>query len=287
MAKIEVLSPGLFSTIQDLGRYNFRKFGVPISGAMDKYSAKMANLILQNFEDCAVMEITQMGPKLKFHSPTKIGITGANLSPRINNQEIQNDQVYFLLEGDVLSFGKRVNGCRTYLSISGGFQTETILDSKSWYEGISENIKLEKGMSLHFKDLDQEENKTNASVKVNNKHILETTIEVEEGPEFYKLPTSTKEELKNRLFKIDKNNSRMAIQLTEKLKNEFLPIITSPVVPGTVQLTPSGNLIVLMRDCQTTGGYPRILQLTEKGINTISQKIIGDQITFNLKDSGN
>ncbi|SDS82647.1 biotin-dependent carboxylase uncharacterized domain-containing protein [Gillisia sp. Hel1_33_143] len=287
MAKIEVLSPGLFSTIQDLGRHNFRKYGVPISGAMDMFSAKMANLILQNSEDYAVLEITQMGPKLKFHSAAKIGITGANLSPKINDEEIQNDQVYFLEEGDELSFGKRVNGCRTYLSISGGFKTETILESKSWYEGISENIKLEKGMILYFQDFEQKDAATNASVKVNSKHVFETKIELEEGPEFYKLSTSTKEEIKNRFFTIDKNNSRMAIQLTEKLKNELLPIITSPVVPGTVQLTPSGNLIVLMRDCQTTGGYPRILQLTENGINTMSQKIMGDQVMFSFKDFGN
>lgn len=282
-AKIEVLSPGLFSTIQDMGRYNYRKYGVPISGAMDNYSAKMGNLILQNQEDCAVLEITQMGPKLKFNSAAKIAITGADLSPKINSEFIKNNQVYFLDNGDELSFGKRKNGCRAYLSISGGFQTETVLGSKSWYDGISEYPKLEKGMSLHYKEEDQIKIQTYATVKINNQYLLEPAVEVEEGPEFYLLSNSEKDDLLKSYFKIDKNNSRMAIQLTEKLRNDLEPIITSPVVPGTVQLTPLGNLIILMRDCQTTGGYPRVLQLTENGMNTMAQKILGEQILFRLK----
>ena len=74
----------------------------------------------------------------------------------------------------------------------------------------------------------------------------------------------------------------MAIQLKEVLTNKLSPIITGPVLPGTVQLTPSGKLIVLMRDCQTTGGYPRVLQLSEVGINSIAQKVVGDMLRFEL-----
>ena len=284
MSKIEVLSPGLFSTIQDLGRYNYRKYGVPISGAMDQLSAKIGNLILRNSEDSAVLEITQMGPKLMFYDVAKIAITGADLSPKINSELIKNDEVYFINKGDELSFGKRKTGCRAYLSVSGGFQTETVLGSKSWYEGISENSKLEKGMFLKYNDEEQNIGNTNASIKIKTDHITETEIEVEEGPEFYLLPSASKDILCNSFFKIDKNNNRMAIQLSEKFENELQPIITSPVIPGTVQLTPLGNLMVLMRDCQTTGGYPRVLQLTERGMNTIAQKIMGDQIKFCFKE---
>ena len=77
----------------------------------------------------------------------------------------------------------------------------------------------------------------------------------------------------------------MAIQLQEQLQNDLKPIITGPVVPGTVQLTPSGKLIVLMRDCQTTGGYPRILQLSDKGIRTIAQKLTNENINFSFQQS--
>ena len=74
----------------------------------------------------------------------------------------------------------------------------------------------------------------------------------------------------------------MAYQLKELFKNDLKSIITSPVLPGTVQLTPSGNLIILMRDCQTTGGYPRILQLNEAALNVLSQKYSGQKIQFQL-----
>src|SRR5680860_1641904 len=91
-AEIEVLQPGLFSSIQDVGRNRFLKYGVPMSGVMDLYAAKMANLILQNKPDSAVLEITQMGPKLKFSDPVKIAIFGASLSPKINNLKIENNK---------------------------------------------------------------------------------------------------------------------------------------------------------------------------------------------------
>ena len=74
----------------------------------------------------------------------------------------------------------------------------------------------------------------------------------------------------------------MAYQLEEPIKNNLKPIITSLVLPGTVQLTPAGNLIILMRDCQTTGGYPRVLQLTEHAINILSQKYVGKKVQFKL-----
>jgi allophanate hydrolase subunit 2 len=83
---------------------------------------------------------------------------------------------------------------------------------------------------------------------------------------------------------ISKNNSRMAYQLDGVLLNKLEPIITSLVMPGTVQLTPSGKLIVLMRDCQATGGYPRVLQLSDMAINVMAQKKTGDVIQFNIKD---
>ena len=94
------------------------------------------------------------------------------------------------------------------------------------------------------------------------------------------LRNEEKEALFQKEFSIDQNNNRMAIQLKEELINNLDPIITGPVLPGTVQLTPSGKLIVLMRDCQTTGGYPRVLQLSSSGMDVISQKATGGKVIF-------
>ncbi len=279
-AEIEVLQPGLFSTIQDPGRRGFLKYGIPMSGVMDFYAAKFANLILRNNPDSAVLEITQMGPKLRFSHPVKISICGALISPKINNFPIENNRVYKIEAGDELSFGKRKVGCRAYLAISGGFKTKKVLKSRSWFEGVTDNFKLIKSLKLPYESTNESKTETNTSIKFISEYLGTSEIEVFPGPEFDLLSESEQEILKSHNFSIDKNNNRMAIQLQEIVENTLKPIITGPVLPGTVQLTPSGKLIVLMRDCQTTGGYPRVMQLSETGMNKIAQKIIGECVSF-------
>ncbi|WP_010230686.1 5-oxoprolinase subunit C family protein [Gillisia marina] len=282
MGEIEVLKPGLYSTIQDLGRRNFRKYGVPKSGVMDSYAAKKANLILCNLETSPVLEITQLGSKLKFTEPTQIAICGANLSPKINDISVLNNRMLSIKKDEVLSFGKRIKGCRAYISILGGFASEKILGSYSWYNGITENELLQKGDVIKYLKLGSLPNTLNASLKVNEEYLNKVEIQAFPGPEYDLLSSSQQRLLLESEFHLDINNNRMAIQLKEVLTNKLSPIITGPVLPGTVQLTPSGKLIVLMRDCQTTGGYPRVLQLSEAGINSIAQKVVGDMLRFEL-----
>ena len=281
-AEIEVLQPGLFSTIQDSGRFGYLKYGVPMSGPMDSYSYQLANLILNNPPGSAVMEITQMGPVLKFLNAGYLVITGANLSPQINKIEIRNAIPYAVGPGDVLSFGTRKTGCRSYLAMAGGFNTEKVLGSQSWYEDITDFYRLQKGMILEINESIVKPAGT-ASIKIDAHYYIDSTIPVFAGPEFNYLTEKQVLEILSRGFKIDKNNNRMAIQLVEIMPNEIKPIITGPVVAGTVQLTPSGKLIILMRDCQTTGGYPRILQLSESGINRLAQKVQGDLVEFKIQ----
>lgn len=281
-AEIEVLHPGLFSSIQDSGRFGYLKYGVPVSGPMDSYSFQLVNLILNNPPESAVMEITQMGPVLKFLNAGSLAITGANLSPQINKMQIRNGIPYTVVPGDVLSFGIRKTGCRSYLAVAGGFKTEKVLGSQSWYEDITAFYRVQKGMNLEFNG-SLVRPAGNASIKIDAQYYSDSTIPVFPGPEFNELTEKQVLGIFSRSFKIDKNNNRMAIQLEEVIPNEIKPIITGPVVPGTVQLTPSGKLIVLMRDCQTTGGYPRILQLSEKGLNRLAQKVQGDSIGFKLQ----
>ncbi|MGY5850570.1 5-oxoprolinase subunit C family protein [Salegentibacter sp. F14] len=280
-ADIEVLQPGLFSSIQDFGRRGFQKYGVPFSGAMDALALKTANLILRNKADAAVLEITQLGPRLKFPASTKIAISGAYLSPKLNDQAIANNQVIKVQKEDILSFGRPVKGFRAYLAIAGGFQTEKVLDSRSWYEGITAFNKLEKGQGLPYNAVGGEIKQTLASLKFDASYLDASQLDVYPGPEFERLPKEIIYHLRHTSLPVSKYNNRMAVQLENKLENQLKPIITGPVLPGTVQLTPAGNLIILMRDCQTTGGYPRILQLKEHSLNILAQKMTGEKVTFN------
>ena len=279
---IKVLNPGFYSTIQDFGRKGFQQYGVPYSGVMDAYSAALANHILCNNEDAAVIEMTMVGAKLQFHCDTCICISGADMSPKLNGNQIQLNKRIKVLSKDVLTFGKSSQGFRSYLAVSGGFKTEVVMHSQSMYKGITSEFKLFKNNELNIIENDSFTDIKNALVKVNSNRFSIDEIDVFKGPEFELLPKIQQEFLLQSKFTISKDNNRMGYQLSELLENNLEPIITSAVLPGTVQLTPSGKLIVLMRDCQTTGGYPRVLQLKETAINVLAQKFTGSTISFKL-----
>lgn len=279
---ITVLKSGILTTIQDLGRHGYRQFGVPLSGVMDIFSAEMANGLLNNESNDAVLEITMVGPKLQFNTDTQVAICGADVSPRLNAQAITNNRVYSITSGDILDFGKLKTGLRSYLAVKGGLKTDLILGSRSFYYPVTEQTALQKGNNIAINTYKSENSKSNTFSKLKPVAFTSPFLDVYKGPEFNMLSDMQTDKLLNTIFKVSSLYSRMAYQLEPKVENTLTPILTGSVLPGTVQLTPSGKLIVLMRDCQTTGGYPRILQLSEAAINLLSQKKERDKLRFNL-----
>ena len=283
---ILILSDSLQTSVQDLGRKGYRSYGVPISGTMDKYSAILANKLLNNDEDLPVLEITMTGPKIMFEDHTLFVLTGADLSPELNGEPIQMNHAYSVRTSDVLSFGKMNMGVRTYLGVKGGFLTEKVLGSYSMYDGITPKSTLKKGDRLRIASYESELEITTSKLKVKPSHFTTKKLEVTKGPEFNRLTKKQRDKLFSMTFKIDPLCNRMGYQLKNKfpaLKNN--EIITSITIPGTVQITPSGKLIVMMRDCPTTGGYARILQLTDMAINQLAQKKENDRFKFDLESS--
>jgi len=279
---VKVIKPGLNSTIQDLGRFGYQDYGVPVSGAMDQYSAKFANALLNNDQNGAVLEMTMTGPTLKFQCHTLICVSGADMSPKLNDTELKLNTETAVNPNDRLSFGKLNYGFRSYLAVSGGFQSELKLNSRSMYKNVTSKFKIDSGDVLPIKESKQQELIKYSKIKFVSNIFNTNIIEVYKGPEFESLTSKQQKALFETEFTISNLYDRMAYQLEETLENSLSPIITSLVLPGTVQLTPAGNLIILMRDCQTTGGYPRILQLKESSINVLAQKFKGNSIRFGL-----
>ena len=280
---IKVLKAGFYSTIQDLGRIGVQQFGVPYSGVMDRKAASFANALVGNNKGEAVLEMTMMGAQLEFKTSTCIAISGAHMSPMLNDILIENNHVIRVETGDVLGFGKQLCGFRCYLAVSGGFKTETVMGSKSMYPNITKASKVIKNDIIKIEPVYGLKEGKHAKIRFNATYITSNVLEVFEGPEFEYLSETQRDELFSALFTISNNSNRMGYQLVETLQNDLKPIITGPVIPGTVQLTPSGKLIVLMRDCQTTGGYPRVLQLSEAAMHVLSQKYTGQSVSFQLK----
>lgn len=281
---IEVLKSGLYTSIQDTGRLGYREIGVPVSGTMDKYSSDLANAILKNDRDSAVLEMTMIGAKLQFKVDTLIVISGANMSPMLNGVIQEHNKVVRVKSGDVLSFGAAKYGLYCYLAVKGGFKTEIVLESRSYYSGITESDVVKTKDMLPIDSFSSETIEMPQFSKLKPYDFSTSILNLFKGPEFYLLSDLQKEKLINSEFKVSKLYNRMAYQLNPNLANNLKPILTGPVLPGTLQLTPSGKLIVLMRDCQTTGGYPRVLQLSSTSINLLSQKNQTDIIRFKLVD---
>jgi biotin-dependent carboxylase-like uncharacterized protein len=277
---IKVLKAGLYSSIQDNGRFGYRNIGVPHSGVMDTISSGLANALLNNQENDAVLEIMLQGPTLEFTKTTAIVISGAHMSPKLNDESILNYKVYTVKSGDILSFGQLIKGLITYVAILGGFQTETILNSKSFYQGITGESKLKKNDCIPYKTQTTSIKKANSIIKINKQFFETKIIEAYKGPDFELFSLAEQKKLSTFLYTVSKDINRMGYRLEESVVPHKKSIITGPVLPGTVQLLPSGQLIILMKDAQTTGGYPRVFQLSEKSIAILAQKKVGD--TLNL-----
>ncbi len=277
---IKVIQTGLFTTIQDGGRHGYRNIGIPTSGFMDQENAWAANIIVDNDREESLFEITLTGPTLIFNGNYVISITGGDFNPLINELPIKMYQPINVKLGDTLKINNTKNGARCYLAISGGIDVKSIFGSKSFFSNISESYYLRKGDEIKIS------NNSNSKILKKNKFKfkLKKSMDVFKGPEFDLLSIKVKKMLFKNEFTI-RTNSRMGYNLEEKVQIGIKSIISSPVMPGTIQLTPSGKMIILHRDCQTTGGYPRILQLNKSSLNHLSQIKSNEKIKFSLINS--
>ncbi len=280
---VEVVKPGLFSTLQDQGRMGFQAFGVPVSGALDRKSASLANWLVGNDMDQPVIEITVLGPDLTFSSAGQLALTGANLHPLLNGNPIPQNQTINFGAGAELTFGKSCNGCRSYLAISGEWKVERWLGSACavpYTENLLTTSRLQKEQQITI------ENRVSTEIRFCEDTSLEkgcVDIRILQGPEF---SLFTDEALNNFLeveHIISKDVNRMGMRL--KTRIEFCgstEMISAGVIPGTIQIARSGQPIVLLADAQTTGGYPRIANVISVDMDLLAQCRPGDTVRFHL-----
>lgn len=269
----------MYTTVQDTGRAGYRNVGIPLSGSMDHISASLANALLNNSPEDAVMEITLSGPVLHFEVETNIVITGAEMSATLNDTPIVNNKVYHVKTGDIVKFGKLIRGVRSYLGVYNGIQTKSILKSRSFFKGITPEAVVKKNELISINPGRLIKDRNFGHLKMQTPFYVTNYLEVYSGPEFDLFSEEEQQHILQTTFSVDINN-RMGYNFENSIGRHSKSMLTSPVLPGTVQLLPNGKIIVLMKDAQTTGGYPRILQLTEKSMAILSQKRTGDQINF-------
>ncbi len=271
------------TTIQDGGRLGYRKFGIPTSGFMDSYSAKLANWLVDNDLNAPLLEMIQTGSSILFHCDCSIALTGADFSAKIEGEVVSRNETIQVKKGSQLTFGKCNSGNIVYLAISGKIQTREILGSQSTYirmqwGGIN-GKRLEKGDFIPIKNPKQ------VAIKKVPEHFTRSLTQNHEirytkGPE-YQLIANVEKYLTDQL-RISSQSDRMGFRLesnTEPAKHA-IKIKSSAVVMGTVQLPPDGLPIILMADGQTTGGYPRIATVVHFDLSFLAQRSIGETIKF-------
>ncbi len=275
---LKINNPGFYTSIQDLGRFGYRHLGVPVSGALHLKAFKRANALLENDPNDAALEITMTGPDLEFTEPTIMVLCGAPLEASMDGVTLEMNQVYQVPAGALFKSGHVREGLRTYLAIKGGLKSELKLGSRSQFYPITLSGTVKKNSLIPYDpyaDFSPKLLKISPSKSFGDKALI-----VYPGPEYEYLEEKHLNELFNKDFKISKNHNRMACQLEPTLPAHTIRMITSATLPGTVQITPSGRLIILLRDGQTTGGYPRILQLDGDSLDRVGQKQFGDIVCF-------
>jgi antagonist of KipI len=299
---LEILKPGLLTTIQDTGRHGFQKEGIIVSGAMDTFALRAANLLAGNPQHHAALEITLTGPKIRFTETHLIALTGADLSPTINGESIGMWRPTLVTANSILEFKAPIAGCRTYLAVSGGFDLPQVMGSYATY--LRAGIGGFKGRALQTGDfipchvttddglalLKKATNTTEAHGYTSTNwwpapqlfpdYQPNPAIRALKGPEYELFSEVSQERIWAERFQVSLQSDRMGyrlqgvtIQLTEPTD-----LISSAVTFGTVQVPSDGQPIVLMADHQTTGGYPRIAQIISADLPILAQVVPGQTI---------
>jgi antagonist of KipI len=297
---IQVVRPGALSTLQDLGRFGYQRYGVIVDGAMDEWAHRVANLLVGNCETEATLEITLIGPSLAFDEPAVIAICGADLSPRIGERDVPMDRPVRLRAGSVLEFGRRRMGCRAYLAVKGGYAVTPVMGSKSTYLrggfGGFEGRALRKGdvIAIGRASDDSPVSAVNdvdvpfvAPASPSVTRSLSAAAEVQsvrvvQGLQWPLFSDAAQRAFTTSEFTLTPSSDRMGYRIegAKLATREPIEMISEGVSFGTIQVPPDGNPIILMADCQTTGGYPKIAQAASVDLPLLAQMMPGQRMRF-------
>lgn len=282
---------GILDSIQDLGRFGYRQAGINPGGAMDTAAVRILNTLVGNKEDEAVIELHFPAGQMLFEEPALLAVGGADLAPHLNGVPVDGWKTVVASGGDVLDFRKKIFGNRAYLTVAGGFQIPEWLGSKctnlAAAAGGFKGRRLVKGDRIDFAHSLGDSSSFSplrAGYSLIPGYGTNPTIRVTAGIEFDGLNETAKGSLCTDSLAVSTVSNRMGYRLDGKALSFNGPsgILSSAVCAGTVQLLPDGQMIVLMADHQTTGGYPRIAHVIQRDIPLLAQLGPGNKVTFQL-----
>jgi biotin-dependent carboxylase-like uncharacterized protein len=290
MSVLAVATPGAYSTVQDRGRFGYQHLGVPVSGALDPFAYRVANLLAGNPQGAAALELTVLGPRLEALAGCCVALAGADMGARLNGQALDNWRSVRLAAGDVLEFHQVRSGCRAYLAVAGGVDVPPVMGSRSTYAGGG--IGGLDGRPLRAGDLLAA--CPTASVPRERKlppdripaYPPEIVVAAVRGPQddFF---GAGLDQLFREAYLVTMKADRMGY----RLQGPNIPIregrprsiVSEPSMPGGIQIPPDEQPIVLFVE-QTVGGYAKPATVISADLGRVAQTTPGDTLRFEEVD---
>jgi len=288
-----VTRAGFLTSVQDLGRTGLRQFGVSTSGALDSFGLRVANLLVGNDEGAAGLEITLGGLQLRFEDERIVAWCGGEFDVQIGSRALPAGHVAHLQAGDELKFGLAQIGCRCWLAISGGIDVPVVLDSRSTdlranFGGL-EGRTLRDGDQLSLGEFRQSETAVAAGISSwsaphdwASPPSRHPSLRFIRGVDWNRFNDVTIQRFTQHEFSVSPDSDRMGVRFDgpELKREDETDLISEAVAPGTIQVPPSGKPILLLGDCQTIGGYPKIAHVITVDLGIAAQLRAGDGVRF-------
>jgi antagonist of KipI len=300
---ITIIKPGISSSIQDLGRWGFQQYGVPIGGAMDRDAARTANRLCENDDDEAVLECTLHGLEIKIKETVCFALSGGGARATINGIDVSHNRLIKVIGGSTLKLHPDAFGCRTYIAFAGGLNIKKELGSTSTYAASAlggmdgrniiagDEIKINKDRkdSHSAKDIVIDQNGFGVSkwkAQVDSLPHVNDVVEIRfvPGPEWELFDQTSQSLFTNQTFFIGAQSNRMGYRMEGAMLSlkEKTELVSTAVTRGIVQVTNQGHPIILMADAQTIGGYPRIARIISADLSKLAQCRPGMKLKFSF-----
>ncbi|NML67163.1 biotin-dependent carboxyltransferase family protein [Hymenobacter sp. RP-2-7] len=301
---ISLIRPGLLTTVQDLGRPGYRAAGVPLGGALDAPALRLANLLVGNAPGEASLEITLAGPTLRFEAPHLLALVGADLSATLDGKPLPLGRPVAVQAGTVLAFGAARAGCRAYLALAGGLGLPPVLGSCSTLVRAAlgglhgrallagdvlpapgpggPGAALRARLALAFQGSSHAAAPWHPAPAERPALAAAPVLRALPGPEYAEFAPESQRAFWQQPFTVTPAADRMGYRLAGPplARLAGAELLSSAVAPGTVQVPPGGQPIVLLADCQTTGGYPRLAHVIAPDLGLLAQARPGTPLRF-------
>jgi biotin-dependent carboxylase-like uncharacterized protein len=296
---IEIIEPGLATTVQDAGRQGYYHLGMPPSGAMDKFAHEVANALVGNDPSAAALEMTYLGPELKFHEDVTIAVAGAEIGPTLDGESIEMNRSYEVESGQTLSLDATTDGVRSYLAVSGGVDVPLFMGSRSTYTLIGiggfEGRTLEAGDELPIGEAPNPISDRSVDESLLPEYGNEGPIRVVMGLCDYRLADEGKAEFLGTTWTVSDEADRIGYRLEGPDDFDLRPLFVEREQPfgagtditnvvdvgypvGSIQM--AGQPIVLMRDAVTGGGYATVGTVISVDRNRLAQRRTHRSVEF-------